>query len=90
MLIGERPGLSVANSLGIYLTWQPRHHHPDSERNCISNLHADGLSYDAAAAKLLWLMREARLLGRTGIGLKENASDGSLSTVPPAIRIEGD
>ena len=74
MLIGERPGLSVADSLGVYLTWDPRPGRTDAERNCLSNIHADGLSYDAAAARLLWLMREARLRRQSGIGLKEDAA----------------
>jgi ethanolamine ammonia-lyase small subunit len=71
MLIGERPGLSVADSLGVYLTWDPRIGRTDSERNCISNIHADGLSYASAAARLLWLMRTARARRLTGVGLKE-------------------
>ena len=73
MLLGERPGLSVANSLGIYLTYEPRAGRRDSERNCISNVHADGLSYDAAADKLEWLMTQARSARLTGVGLKEDA-----------------
>ena len=73
MLIGERPGLSVADSLGIYLTWAPRPGRHDAERNCISNIHAHGLSYETAAAKLLWLMRAARTSKLTGVGLKEEA-----------------
>ena len=76
VLIGERPGLSVPNSLGIYLTYAPRVGRPDSERNCISNIHADGLSYGAAAAKLEWLMRQARTLQLTGGALKEDAPAG--------------
>lgn len=70
VLIGERPGLSVADSLGIYLTWAPQAGRADSERNCISNIHADGMSHDQAAATLLWLLREARRLNLSGIGLK--------------------
>lgn len=73
MLIGERPGLSVADSLGVYLTWQPRIGRNDSERNCISNIHGHGLSYQAAAGRLLWLMRAAKARQLTGVGLKEEA-----------------
>jgi ethanolamine ammonia-lyase small subunit len=72
MLIGERPGLSVADSLGVYLTYLPRIGRLDSERNCISNIHADGLSYDAAADMLAWLMTEARTRKLTGVGLKDD------------------
>ncbi|MFN4278537.1 MAG: ethanolamine ammonia-lyase subunit EutC [Ferrovibrio sp.] len=70
VLIGERPGLSVADSLGVYLTWAPQVGRADSERNCISNIHADGMSHDQAAATLLWLLHEARRLRLSGIGLK--------------------
>jgi ethanolamine ammonia-lyase small subunit len=72
VLIGERPGLSVANSLGVYLTYHPRIGRRDSERNCISNIHADGLSYDAAADMLAWLMMEARVRKLTGVALKDD------------------
>lgn len=73
MLVGERPGLSVADSLGVYLTHAPRPGRRDSERNCISNIHgAGGLSHAAAAVKLAWLMTEARRLGQTGIALKDD------------------
>lgn len=70
VLIGERPGLSVADSLGIYLTWAPRPGRADSERNCISNIHGDGLSYEAAARTLVWLMQQARHRQLTGVQLK--------------------
>jgi len=72
MLIGERPGLTVANSLGVYLTYHPQVGRRDSERNCISNIHADGLSYETAADMLTWLMTEARVRKLTGIGLKDD------------------
>jgi ethanolamine ammonia-lyase small subunit len=75
VLIGERPGLSCADSLGIYLTAAPRVGRTDSERNCISNVHPPGgLGYDAAAETLVRLMREARRLGLTGVGLKDEGS----------------
>lgn len=73
VLIGERPGLSVANSLGAYLTWAPRVGRRDSDRNCISNIHADGLAHEAAGERLAGLMAEARRLRLSGIGLKEDA-----------------
>jgi ethanolamine ammonia-lyase small subunit len=73
ILIGERPGLTVSNSLGLYLTWQPRPGRVDAERNCISNVHADGLSYDQAADKLTWLMRQAKRLQQTGFALKDDS-----------------
>lgn len=73
VLIGERPGLSVANSLSIYLTYEPRIGRKDSERNCISNIHAAGLSPTEAAQKLCWLSRMARAHRLSGIGLKDEA-----------------
>lgn len=74
VLIGERPGLSVADSLGVYLTYEPRRGRRDSERNCISNIHpAGGLSAEAAAAKLAWLLTEARRRRLTGVELKDDA-----------------
>jgi len=73
VLIGERPGLSSPDSLGVYLTWQPRPGRLDAERNCISNIRAEGLSYRAAAHKLLFLMRESRRLKLSGVALKEEA-----------------
>ncbi|BAI76047.1 ethanolamine ammonia-lyase small subunit (plasmid) [Azospirillum sp. B510] len=73
LLVGERPGLSAAESLGVYLTWEPRPGRADSERNCISNIHADGLSIQTAADKLCWLATEAARLKLTGVALKEDA-----------------
>lgn len=71
VLIGERPGLSAADSLGVYLTWRPRRGRTDAERNCISNIRPEGLPPDAAAAKLLWLIGAMQRLRLTGIGLKD-------------------
>jgi ethanolamine ammonia-lyase small subunit len=71
MLIGERPGLSATDSMGLYLTWNARRGSSDAMRNCISNIRPGGLGTDAAAAKALWLLVEARKLGATGVALKD-------------------
>lgn len=72
VLIGERPGLSVADSLGVYLTYAPRPGRSDAERNCISNIHPQGLSYAAAADALIYLMEQARRRRLTGVDLKDD------------------
>jgi ethanolamine ammonia-lyase small subunit len=75
VLIGERPGLSAPDSLGAYLTWQPRVGRLDSERNCISNIRPPaGLSYEQAGLRLAWLMNAARRLGLSGVALKEESA----------------
>jgi Ethanolamine ammonia-lyase light chain (EC 4.3.1.7) len=72
VLVGERPGLSVPDSLGAYLTFSPKVGRRDSERNCVSNIHSDGLPHEVAADKIAWLIRKALQLGLTGIELKED------------------
>lgn len=74
LLVGERPGLSAPDSLGIYLTRDPRPGRLDAERNCISNVRPEGLGYAAAAHKLWWLCQGARQLGQTGVALKDNSN----------------
>jgi ethanolamine ammonia-lyase small subunit len=70
VLIGERPGLSSPDSLGVYITWGPRGGRTDSERNCISNIRAEGLSYAQAAAQIEIILSAARREQLTGVGLK--------------------
>jgi ethanolamine ammonia-lyase small subunit len=73
MLIGERPGLSAADSLGVYLTFTPSIGTTDEKRNCVSNIHGAGLSYEDAAAKISWLIREGLARELTGVGLKDES-----------------
>src|SRR3954470_5948668 len=73
ILIGERPGLSSPDSLGAYLTWSPLPGRTNAERNCVSNIRPQGLSYAAAAFKILHLMRASRAAKGSGIALKDNA-----------------
>ncbi|MFA5962736.1 MAG: ethanolamine ammonia-lyase subunit EutC [Sphingomonas sp.] len=71
VLIGERPGLSAPDSLGAYITWQPRPGRQDSERNCVSNIRPPhGLGYDMAADDIVALLVAARRLRLTGVSLK--------------------
>lgn len=80
VLIGERPGLSSPDSMGAYLTWAPRVGLTDESRNCISNIRPAGLRCEQAAARLHYLLAEARRRGVTGIELKDETSTESLTT----------
>lgn len=80
MLVGERPGLSAADSLGAYLTMDPRVGRTDAERNCVSNIRPEGLAPQAAGQRLAWLVRQALRRGLTGVGLKDNSA---VAQLPP-------
>jgi len=91
VLIGERPGLSVPSSLGIYVTWAPvPGRTTDAGRNCISNVRPEGLPYDAAAARLMWLLAAARTRGLTGVALKDESEAASRDATPCLDRLPND
>jgi ethanolamine ammonia-lyase small subunit len=84
VLIGERPGLSAPESLGVYLTFSPQIGRSDAERNCLSNIHTQGMSYAEAARRLFYLSTQARQRKITGVELKdESEAPGSASLASP-------
>lgn len=79
VLIGERPGLSSPDSMGLYMTWAPRAGLTDASRNCISNVRPAGLGYAQAAHKLHYLLEQARARGLSGVALKDDTDGGPAS-----------
>jgi len=88
LLVGERPGLTSPDSLGIYLTWAPRVGRTDAERNCISNIRPEGLGYEQAAATLVGLLDGAKRLGASGIMLKDETPTPAPETLGARLDLE--
>ncbi|CNI45653.1 ethanolamine ammonia-lyase subunit EutC [Yersinia vastinensis] len=90
ILIGERPGLSSPDSLGVYMTWGPNTQRLESERNCISNIRPEGLDYPQAAFRLAWLLEQSFQRRLSGVQLKDESDNPALyGDVRPAY-ITGD
>lgn len=89
ILIGERPGLSSPDSLGIYMTWGPHTKRLESERNCISNVRPEGLNYPQAAFKLAWLLEQSFQRKLSGVNLKDESDNPALhNKVVPMFKLE--
>jgi ethanolamine ammonia-lyase small subunit len=91
VLIGERPGLSAADSLGAYVTWAPRPGRLDAERNCISNIRPPhGLSYARAVDTIVALLASARQMGASGVALKDESALPARATGHPHREVRRD
>lgn len=88
VMIGERPGLTSPDSLGLYITASPRVGLLDAARNCISNVRPAGLRVANAASKLAWILRAATERGLTGVGLKDESDTPRLESNRTAVRYD--
>ncbi|MCP1326987.1 ethanolamine ammonia-lyase light chain EutC, partial [Halomonas sp. 707D4] len=81
VMIGERPGLSSPDSLGLYLTWAPQVGLRDDRRNCISNVRPAGLCVDEAARRLMGLLEQVRERGLSGVALKDRSEENEVESI---------
>jgi len=89
IIVGERPGLSAADSLGLYFTHAPRLGRCDADRNCLSNIRQpQGLSYQSAARKLTYMALKSLAAGYSGVMLKDDMPDDLLPESPLPDRLK--
>lgn len=86
LLIGERPGLSSPDSLGLYITYAPRPGRSDGERNCVSNIHGKGSSAAEAAVRAAWLIDASLSRGLSGVALKDESASAAGPRLATDIR----
>ncbi|MGH7153243.1 MAG: ethanolamine ammonia-lyase subunit EutC, partial [Acetobacteraceae bacterium] len=86
VLIGERPGLSSPDSMSAYLTWQPNSLTTDADRNCISNIRPEGIGYNEAAFKMVFLLRQMRARCVSGVRLKDESEEVTRVSPLPGVR----
>lgn len=83
MALGERPGLSAADSLGVYITHGPTRTTPDSARNCLSNIREAGMGVAEAAETSVKLIMAMRTFGASGVALNQSNHVKALSDAGP-------
>jgi ethanolamine ammonia-lyase small subunit len=87
LLIGERPGLATATSLSAYMAYHPRTGHTDAQRNLISNIHSRGVGIDEAKARIFALAEQFRVVGRSGVDVKEKLPSLEVGIAPSGEKV---
>jgi ethanolamine ammonia-lyase small subunit len=75
VFIGERPGLTSPNSMGAYITLNPQVGTTDESRNCVSNIRPEGMNFNAASEKIIYLLNEMKVKKISGVNLKDEVND---------------
>ncbi len=71
MLIGERPGLSTAESMSAYICYNAKVGQPESRRMVVSNIHKGGTAAAEAGAYIVELIQKILTAKASGIELKQ-------------------
>lgn len=82
LLIGERPGLSTAESLSAYLAYRPKLGDTDAKRNLIASIHDRGVGIPEATRRILNLAGSLKSSCYSGVGIREEMPKGTLLRKP--------